>query len=91
MTVALISALSGKPVSADLCMTGEITLRGNVLPVGGIKEKILAAVARGIRHVLIPRQNQKDLEDIPEELRGQITVHFGATLMDVLDLAFGQK
>ncbi|MDR1242686.1 MAG: endopeptidase La [Deltaproteobacteria bacterium] len=88
LAAALISALSNKAVASDICMTGEITLRGNVLPVGGIKEKILAAVARGIKHVIIPRQNSKDLEDIPAELLEQITVHTASKLGDVLALAF---
>jgi len=91
MAVALISALSGRPASANLCMTGEITLRGNILPVGGIKEKILAGVARGIKNVLIPKQNRKDLEDIPEELRKQIRIHLASSLRETLDLAFGKK
>lgn len=88
LATALVSALTGCPVSRDLCMTGEITLRGNVLPVGGIKEKILAAVGRGIKNVIIPAQNRKDLEDIPAELREQIRVHFAKALRDVLGLAF---
>lgn len=75
LTTALISALSGQKARADLCMTGEITLQGRVLPVGGIKEKILAGVARGLKHVIIPFQNVKDLEEIPKDLRGQIEIH----------------
>lgn len=75
LTTALISALSQRRVRADLCMTGEITLQGRVLPVGGIKEKILAGVARGLKHVIIPQQNVKDLEDVPRELLRRITVH----------------
>lgn len=75
LTTALISALSGKSVRADMCMTGEITLQGRVLPVGGIKEKILAGVARGLKHVVIPFQNTKDLEEIPADLRKKISVH----------------
>lgn len=75
LTTALISALSGQKARSDLCMTGEITLQGRVLPVGGIKEKILAGVARGLQHVIIPFQNVKDLEEIPKDLRGQIKVH----------------
>ncbi|MDR2892151.1 MAG: endopeptidase La [Deltaproteobacteria bacterium] len=88
LATALISALSNRAVSSNLCMTGELTLRGNVLPVGGIKEKILAAVARKIGNVVIPKQNSKDLEDIPADLLGQITVHTATTLQDVLALAF---
>lgn len=75
LTTALISALTGRRVRADVCMTGEITLRGRVLPVGGIKEKILAGVARGLKHVLIPYQNSKDLEDVPQDLLKRIEVH----------------
>ncbi|WP_297056923.1 endopeptidase La [Thermosulfurimonas sp.] len=72
MAVAMISALSGRPVRKDVAMTGEITLRGRILPVGGIKEKSLAALRKGIRKVLIPEKNLKDLEDIPPELRRRI-------------------
>ena len=90
LATALVSALSGKSVREGLCMTGEITLRGRVLPVGGIKEKILAAVARGLSDVIIPRQNEKDLEEIPEDLLSQIDVHPVDTLSDVIRLAFSK-
>jgi len=72
MAIALISALTKRPVSKDYAMTGEITLRGRVLPVGGIKEKALAALRKGITNVIIPKQNEKDLQEIPEDLRSQI-------------------
>ena len=88
LLVALISALNNKPVSHDLCMTGEITLRGRVLPVGGIKEKILAGVARGLQHVCIPKQNEKDLEDVPADLLKKIEVHTASHIRDILPLAF---
>lgn len=88
LTTALISALTGRPVRADLCMTGEITLRGRVLPVGGIKEKILAGVARDLRHVVIPAQNTKDLEDVPKDLLQRITVHPVRHYDEILDFAF---
>lgn len=88
LTTALISALTGKKVSADYCMTGEITLRGRVLPVGGIKEKILAGVARDLSHVIIPFQNKKDLEDIPQNLLKKITVHPVHNYEEILDLVF---
>ena len=88
LTSALISALSGRIVRADTCMTGEITLQGRVLPVGGIKEKILAGVARGLKHVIIPSQNVKDLEEVPKELLKKIKVHPAHTYDDVLALAF---
>ena len=74
LVTALISALTDTSVCPDLAMTGEISLRGRVLPVGGIKEKILAAVSRGMKKVLIPSQNKKDLAEIPEELRKRITI-----------------
>ncbi|MCS7149334.1 MAG: endopeptidase La [Caldimicrobium sp.] len=72
MAIALLSALTKKPVSKDYAMTGEIVLRGNVLPVGGIKEKALAALRKGITQVIIPAQNEKDLDEIPEDLRSKI-------------------
>lgn len=90
LATALVSALSGRPVREGLCMTGEITLRGRVLPVGGIKEKILAAVARGLTDVLIPKQNEKDLEEIPADLLKQIAVHPVDTLDAVLAFAFSK-
>jgi len=74
LVTALISALTNTPVCSDVAMTGEITLRGRVLPVGGIKEKILAAMAAGMKRVIIPAQNMKDLQDIPKDLRGRIKV-----------------
>ena len=74
LVTALISALTNIPVDPELAMTGEISLRGRVLPVGGIKEKILAAVSLGMKRVLIPSQNAKDLEDIPDELRNRIEI-----------------
>ncbi len=72
MVTAIASLASGRPVRSDIAMTGEITLRGKVLPVGGIKEKVLAAHRAGIRTVILPRQNEQDLEDVPEELRRQM-------------------
>jgi ATP-dependent Lon protease len=72
MFTALSSLLTGKTVHSDLAMTGEISLRGLVLPVGGIKEKVVAAVAAGIKTVMLPARNRKDLEDIPEEARKRL-------------------
>jgi len=91
MVIALISVLTAKPVDSSLCMTGEVTLRGRILSVGGIKEKILAAVARGLDHVIIPSQNVKDLEDVPKELLRRIHVHPVQHVDEVLPLAFGTK
>ena len=68
-------------------MTGEITLRGKVLPVGGIKEKVLAARRAGIKTIIMPRRNERDLEDIPEELRRELTMHFVDTVDEVLGYA----
>lgn len=88
LTTALISALTGKKVRGDLCMTGEITLQGRVLPVGGIKEKILAGVNHNLKHVIIPKQNTKDIEEIPADLLEKITVHPVEHYDDVLPLVF---
>jgi len=72
MTVALISALSKRPVSKEVGMTGEITLRGKVLPVGGIKEKVLAAHRAGVKKVILPKENEKDLEEVPQEIKEEL-------------------
>ena len=72
MATAIVSALTGIPVRKDVAMTGEITLRGRVLPIGGLKSKILAAHLSGAKMVILPRKNEKDLRDIPEEIRKSI-------------------
>jgi ATP-dependent Lon protease len=87
MATALVSALTRRPVRRDLAMTGEITLRGKVLPVGGIKDKALAAFRAGIVEIILPRENEKDLEDIPQEIRDVFTVHFVESMDEVLRLA----
>jgi ATP-dependent Lon protease len=74
MVTALVSALTRIPVRRDVAMTGEITLRGRVLPIGGLKEKTLAAHRAGIKTVLIPKANKKDLKDIPKKIRDQLTI-----------------
>jgi ATP-dependent Lon protease len=84
LATALVSAFTKKPVRVDLAMTGEITLRGHVLPVGGIKEKILAAYRAGIREVVMPAENEKDLEDILEDVREDMTFHFVEHMDEVL-------
>jgi ATP-dependent Lon protease len=92
MTTALVSELTGRPVRGDVAMTGEITLSGRVLPVGGIKEKVLAARRVGIREVVLPRQNEKNIkEDLSEELRRDMTVHLVSTIDEVLLLALQPK
>jgi ATP-dependent Lon protease len=87
MVVVLASLMSGREVRRDLAMTGEITLRGDVLPVGGIKEKMLAARRAGIREVLIPYANAKDLVDIPEHLREGMVFHELQVISEALELA----
>jgi ATP-dependent Lon protease len=88
MVTAIASEITGRPVRGDLAMTGEITLSGRVLPVGGIKEKVLAARRVGIRNVALPWQNEKNIkEDISEDLRRDMTVHFVTTIDEVLALA----
>ncbi|HTW88949.1 MAG TPA: endopeptidase La [Candidatus Binataceae bacterium] len=84
VAASLASLLSGKPVRSDVAMTGEITLRGKVLPVGGIKEKVLAARRAGIKTVILPRRNERDLEDIPAEVRNELKFIFVDTVDDVL-------
>jgi ATP-dependent Lon protease len=92
MLTALTSLLKNKTIDKDLAMTGEITLRGQVLPVGGIKEKILAAHRAGIKEIILPEWNKKDLEDVPPMVQKEIRFHFVDKMIDVLDLALdGQK
>ncbi len=87
MYTALVSLLTGRPVRPNLAMTGEITLRGKVLPVGGIKEKMLAARRAGITHIVMPKHNERDLLDIPAELRDQLTYHLVENAAEVLEMA----
>ena len=84
-----ISLLTGLTVAPELAMTGEITLRGKVLPVGGIKEKVIAAKSAGIRRVILPNKNEKDLEDVSEPVRNALEFQFVGEIEEVLDLAFG--
>ncbi|MGO9295401.1 MAG: endopeptidase La [Streptosporangiaceae bacterium] len=87
MTTALASLLSGRLVRSDVAMTGEVSLTGRVLPIGGVKQKLLAAHRAGITTVLIPKRNEPDLEDVPENVREQLTVHAVSDVREVLDLA----
>ncbi len=87
IATAIISALTGIPVRGDVAMTGEITLRGRVLPIGGLKEKAVAAHRNTVRHVLIPHQNSRDVEELPEDVRAGITFHPVKTMDEVLALA----
>jgi len=87
MLTALTSLISGRPINPSLAMTGEISLRGAVLPVGGIKEKVLAALRAGIKTIILPERNRKDLEDVPQEAAEQMTFHFVKEMSEVLKLA----
>jgi ATP-dependent Lon protease len=87
MATALVSAFSGQPVRCDVAMTGEITLRGRVLPVGGVKEKVLAAYRAGIREIILPEENDKDLDDITEDVREDMTFQLVSHMDRVLEIA----
>jgi ATP-dependent Lon protease len=87
MCTALVSVLTGIPVRADVAMTGEITLRGQVLPIGGLKEKLLAAHRGGVKHVIIPAENERDLKEIPENVKEKLTIHPVKWMDDVLEIA----
>jgi len=91
MFTALASLLTGKPVRGDVAMTGEITLRGLVLPVGGIKEKVLAAKRAGITTVILPKRNEKDMEEVPEPVKKDMKFHFVQRMDEVLQLALREK
>jgi ATP-dependent Lon protease len=84
---SIVSALTRIPVRCDVAMTGEITLRGKVLPIGGVKEKLLAAHRMGLRTILLPKDNEKDLADIPQEILASLTVHSVETMDEVLQIA----
>ena len=87
MTTAIVSALTGRAVRKEVAMTGEITLRGRVLPIGGVKEKLLAAHRAGIKIFMLPRKNRKDLDEVPQEIRDQIEVVLVDHVEEVLALA----
>ncbi|MDE3191229.1 MAG: endopeptidase La, partial [Acidobacteriota bacterium] len=91
MTTALASLLSERPVKHTVGMTGEVTLQGRVLPIGGLKQKVLAAHAAGLTDVIIPERNRADLDDVPEDVRGAMSFHPVMTLGEVLDLALEPK
>jgi ATP-dependent Lon protease len=87
IALALVSEMSNRKVRRDVSMTGEITLRGRVLPIGGVKEKVLGAYRAGIREIIIPKSNEADLEDVPDEVREQLKFHPVETLREVLAIA----
>jgi ATP-dependent Lon protease len=87
MTTAIVSLLSGRPVRSTVGMTGEVTLQGLVLPIGGVKQKVLAAHRMGLKEVILPQRNGKDLEDVPATVRDQMTFHLARHVEDVLAAA----
>ena len=87
MATTIVSALTKIPVRKDVAMTGEITLRGKVLPIGGVKEKLLAAHRAGIKNVILPKENEKDLQDIPQDIREALSIDFVETMDEVLQAA----
>lgn len=91
MATALLSAVTNIPVRADVAMTGEITLRGRVLPIGGLKEKILAAKTAGIKTVLVPKKNEKDVEEITSEIKSGLSIHFVESMEEVLAYALTEE
>jgi ATP-dependent Lon protease len=91
MTTALVSLLTGTPVRADVGMTGEVTLQGRVLPIGGVKQKVLAAHRAGLREVILPVRNEGDLDDVPEQVREQMTFHPVTDVKDVIAIALTES
>jgi ATP-dependent Lon protease len=87
IATALVSEMSGRPARRDVAMTGEITLRGRVLPIGGLKEKVLGAHRAGVKHIILPKKNEVDLEDVPEDVQKQLVFHPVDTLSEVLRVA----
>lgn len=88
MATAMLSAILEKPVRADVAMTGEITLRGRVLPIGGLKEKLLAAKSAGIKRVIVPKKNRRDVEELSKEITGDLEMVYAETMNEVLTNAF---
>jgi ATP-dependent Lon protease len=91
MATSIVSAITGIPIRRDVAMTGEITLRGEVLPIGGLKEKLLAALRGGIKHVLIPHGNVKDLVEIPANIKNKLEIHSVKWIDEVLALALERQ
>jgi ATP-dependent Lon protease len=90
MATTLVSALTRIPTRRDVAMTGEITLRGKVLPIGGVKEKVLAAHRAGVKNIVLPRDNEKDLADIPKNVLDSLDLHLVSTMDEVLKIALAQ-
>jgi ATP-dependent Lon protease len=90
MTTAIVSLLTGRPVRSTVGMTGEVTLQGLVLPIGGVKQKVLAAHRMGLTEVILPKRNEKDLDDVPESVRKAMTFHLASRVEEVLEFALEQ-
>ena len=88
MATAILSAVTDRKVRADIAMTGEVTLRGRVLPIGGLKEKILAAKTAGVKTVLVPKENEKDVEEISKEIKSGVEIIFVERMSEVIEQAF---
>ncbi len=91
MVTALASLLTGRTVKSTVGMTGEVTLQGRVLPIGGLKQKVLAAHAAGLTEVILPERNAPDLDDVPADVRDQMTFHPVASIEQVLEIALDPK
>jgi ATP-dependent Lon protease len=87
MVTSLVSLLSNTPVKPKIALTGEITLRGNVLPIGGVKEKVTAAHRSGIKEIVLPEHNRKDLEDVPKHVAKDLKFYFAKEIKDVINVA----
>jgi ATP-dependent Lon protease len=90
MTTALVSLLTGETVRPAVGMTGEVTLQGRVLPIGGVKQKVLAAHRAGLTEVILPKRNEGDLDDVPEQVRAEMRFHLADDVRDVLGIALGE-
>ena len=91
IVTALLSLALNKPVKKDLAMTGELSLRGKVLPVGGIKEKVIAAKRAGVTTVILPAENRKDFDDLPDLIKNDVDVHFAENYDEVYKIAFSEE
>jgi len=87
MSTALVSLFTGRPVKSTVAMTGEVTLQGHVLPIGGVKQKVMAAHRVGIREVILPLRNEPDIDDVPEAIRDELVIHFAKSVDEVIGWA----
>ena len=90
MTLAIISALSKTPVSPDIALTGEVTLRGNALPIGGLREKSLAATRSGLKEIIVPKDNKRDVDELPQEVKKALKIHYMSSVDDAYKIVFGE-